>query len=147
MTASSANVPIVTFGACGRSDVNSRYSMGPRTLPWGTPKLMGNEGETSSVTLVRNCRLLRYDSNSGKMADVFWILYKSPECHNLTMAWLTFSNTDVQFSLLFKALGMVWVIRWHCWIVEWARRNPKSWWGIQSLVEKWGSILRKDQFF
>jgi hypothetical protein len=47
MIISSANVPIVMFGAGGRSDVNSRYSMGPRTLPWGTPALIGNKGETS----------------------------------------------------------------------------------------------------
>jgi len=29
---SSADVSIVRFGSCGRSDVNSRYSTGPRTL-------------------------------------------------------------------------------------------------------------------
>jgi hypothetical protein len=32
MTVSSANVPIVTLSACGRSDVNRRYSRGPNTL-------------------------------------------------------------------------------------------------------------------
>jgi len=66
MTVSSAYVPIVMFGACGRSDVNRRYSIGPRTLPWGTPELIGNRAETSSLTLVQNCRLLIYDFNDGK---------------------------------------------------------------------------------
>ena len=30
---SSAKVPTVTFGACGRSEVNKMYSRGPKTLP------------------------------------------------------------------------------------------------------------------
>jgi len=51
MTVSSANVPVVKFGACGRSDVNRRYNIGPRTLPWGTPELIGNRAGTSSFTL------------------------------------------------------------------------------------------------
>lgn len=36
MTVSSPNVPNVMFGTCGRSDVNSRHSMCPRTLPFYT---------------------------------------------------------------------------------------------------------------
>jgi hypothetical protein len=52
MTVSSANVPIVMFCACGRSDVNSRYSMGPRALPWGTRELIGNKGETSAASVL-----------------------------------------------------------------------------------------------
>ena len=118
--------------------------MGPRTLTWGTPDMIGNKGKTSSFTLFRNCQLLGYDSNSGKNdGRWFFILYNSPGCQTLSKAWLTSRNTDVQYSLLFKALRMVWVILWHCWIVEWARRNPNWWWGIQSLVEKLGSILQR----
>ena len=147
MTVSSANAPIVMFGACGRSDVNSRYSVGPRTLPWGTPEFIRNKGETSPFTLIRNCRLLRYDSNSGKNdGRCFLILYNSPGCQTLSKTWLTSKNTDVQYSLLFKALRMVWVIQWHCWIVEWAWQIPNWWWGIQSLVEKSGSILQRINF-
>jgi len=103
MTVSSANAPIVMFGAWGRPDVNSRYSMGSRT-----PELIGNKGETSPFTLVQNCRLLRYDSNSGKSdGRCFLILYNSPGCQTLSKTWLTSKNTDVQYSLLFKALRMV----------------------------------------
>jgi len=74
MTVSSADVPVVNFGACGRSDVNRRYSIGPRTLPWGTPELIGNRAETSPFTLVRNCRLLRYDFNNGKNVGEFFLI-------------------------------------------------------------------------
>jgi hypothetical protein len=38
------------------------------------------------------------------------------------------------------------VIWWHCWIAEWALRNPNWWWGIQSLFENSGSILRSISF-
>jgi hypothetical protein len=38
---SSANVADVVSDEVGRSAVKSRYSNGPRTLPWGTPALMG----------------------------------------------------------------------------------------------------------
>ena len=77
------------------------------------------------------------------LADVFLILCNSPGCPTLSKAWLTCMNTDVQYSLLLMASRMVWVIGWHCWIVEWARINPNWRWGIQSLAVKSGSILRK----
>jgi hypothetical protein len=38
---SSANVAVVESGEDGRSAVYSRYNSGPRTLPWGTPALTG----------------------------------------------------------------------------------------------------------
>jgi len=75
MTVSSANVPVVKFGACGRSDVNRGYSIGHRTLPWGTPDLIGNKAETSTFTLVRNRRLLRYDFNNGKNVGGFFLKF------------------------------------------------------------------------
>jgi hypothetical protein len=37
MAMSSAKVPRVVVEKVGKSDVNSVYSMGPRTLPCGTP--------------------------------------------------------------------------------------------------------------
>jgi hypothetical protein len=40
---SSAKVADVVSGEIGRSAVNRRQSNGPRTLPWGTPALMGGE--------------------------------------------------------------------------------------------------------
>jgi hypothetical protein len=46
--------------------------MGSRTPPLGNPELIGNKGETSPFTLVRNCLLLRYDSNSGKNVGRFF---------------------------------------------------------------------------
>ena len=105
MTVSSENVPIVTFGACGRSDVNRRYSICPRTLPWGTPDLIGNRAEAFPINLVRNCRLLRYDFSNWKNVGrcFFLILYNSPGCQALSKAWLTTRNTDVQYSLLFRS--------------------------------------------
>jgi len=51
---SSAKVSIVTFGTCGRSEVNKIHSRGPKTLPGGTPDLMGNRAETSSFTRMRD---------------------------------------------------------------------------------------------
>jgi hypothetical protein len=130
MTLSSANVPVVKFGACGKSDVNRRYSTGPRTLLWRTPELIGNRAETSPFTLLQNRRLLIYAFNNGKnFGRCFLILYKSPGCQTLSKAWLTSENTDVQYSLLFMALRMEWIIWWHCWIVEWGRQNPNLWWG------------------
>jgi len=65
----------------------------------GLQELIGNKGETSPFTLIRNCRLLRYDSNSGKNdGRCFLILYDSPGCQTLSKAWLTSKNTDVQYS-------------------------------------------------
>jgi len=107
MTLSSANVPIVKFGACGKSDVNRRYSTGPRTLPWRIPELIGNRAETSPFILLRNSRLLIYAFNNGNnVGRCFLIVYKGSGCQTLSKAWLTSENTDVQYSLLFMALRM-----------------------------------------
>jgi hypothetical protein len=91
--------------------------MGLRTLPWGTPELMGNKGETFPFTLIRNCWLLRYDFNSANNdGRCSLLLYNNPGCQTLSKAWLTSKNTNVQYSLLFKALRIVWVVWWHCWL-------------------------------
>jgi hypothetical protein len=36
-----AKVAVIVSGEDGRSAVYSRYSNGPRTLPWGTPAFTG----------------------------------------------------------------------------------------------------------
>ena len=56
----------------------------------------------------------------------------SPGCPTLSNAWLTSKYAAVQYSWFSIALLIASVMRWHCYTVEWACRNPGCWCGIQS---------------
>jgi hypothetical protein len=51
--ASSAKFAVVASGEVGRFAVYSRYSNGPRTLPWGTLKLTDDSSVYSVSTFTR----------------------------------------------------------------------------------------------
>src|SRR6056300_1027018 len=70
MTVSSAKSLIDDFIASGRSFIKMRNNIGPKTVPWGTPDLTGDQLEHVPLTTTRcrrsvkkslsqSCRLLR----------------------------------------------------------------------------------------
>jgi hypothetical protein len=56
---SSVDVAAVDSVEVGRSAVYSRYNSGPRTLPWGTPALIGESSVYSDSNVTRKCLLCR----------------------------------------------------------------------------------------
>jgi hypothetical protein len=56
---SSAKVAEVDPGEVGRSAVYSRYNIGPRTLPWGTPALTDDSSVYSVSAFTRKCLLCK----------------------------------------------------------------------------------------
>jgi hypothetical protein len=57
MTAMSSAKVAVESGEVGRPAVYRRYSMGSRTLPWGTPALTGVRSVNSVLTFTMKWRL------------------------------------------------------------------------------------------
>jgi hypothetical protein len=57
----SAKVADVVSGEIGRSAVNSRKSVAPRTLPWSTPALTRKSSVYLFSILMRKCLFCRYD--------------------------------------------------------------------------------------
>jgi hypothetical protein len=49
----SAKFAVVVSGVIGRSAMYTRYNKGPRTLPWGTPALIGKSSVYSVSVLTR----------------------------------------------------------------------------------------------
>jgi hypothetical protein len=58
---SSANVAMVIVWEVGRSPVYMRYSIGPRTLPSGTPAWIGDRMWCVGAVLTKKCLLCKYD--------------------------------------------------------------------------------------
>jgi hypothetical protein len=56
---SSAKVAMVVVGEVGRSTVYMRYSNGPRTLPWGSPSLIGDRMWCLEAILTKKCLLCK----------------------------------------------------------------------------------------
>jgi hypothetical protein len=56
---SSVKVAVVDYGEVGRSAVYSRYNIGPRTLPWGTPALTDDISVYSVSTIMMKCLLCK----------------------------------------------------------------------------------------
>jgi hypothetical protein len=61
MAVLSAKAAMVVVGAVRRSVVYMRYKNGPRTLPWGTPALIGDRGCWAEATLTRKCLFFKKD--------------------------------------------------------------------------------------
>jgi hypothetical protein len=58
-TAVSSKVAVEDSGEVGRCAVYSSYNNGPRTLPWGTPALIGESSVYPVSTFTRKCLLCK----------------------------------------------------------------------------------------
>jgi hypothetical protein len=81
-------VAVKGSGEVGRSAVYSRYSKGPRTLPWGTPALTGVRPVSSVWTLTTKWRLDRQELRMRKQfsGSDSLSLYSRLVCQTLSKA-------------------------------------------------------------
>jgi len=66
MAVSSAKVLRIVVSDCGTSAVYIVYNNGPKLLPWGPPKSIGNGDEVSLLYVVRKYLFCKYDFRSLK---------------------------------------------------------------------------------
>jgi hypothetical protein len=73
---------------CEKSLTNKMYNSGPRILPWGTPEVIGREGEVYPSMYVLCVLLQRYDLSNARGRPLMPRLYSLSS----RMLWSTVSN-------------------------------------------------------
>ena len=132
---SSANVNTVLL-VVGMFAVYNVYSIGPRTLPCGTPALMSLTWEYVSLIFIRKVLLLRWDF-------INWCIC-SGNCFLIVcsrLSWLILSNAfsmsikrAVQYSLFSSATIISFINLCICSIVECLFLKPNWWSGISFFI-------------